>query len=200
MKVTPSLQDYTHFHGMLCRPSTARRCLQSFDGRVLFMPVGYQPPLARFDYSRPVLVGNWSMNPFTTFTYYVLVWISLTGLSTLLKRTKFLQAQETNEAIDGSSSITAEHCSDLRLDPSVLEYLGNSCTLRRRFEYDFKIPRLQVTMLHIEQRGKLSLVEIYRCENWLLRWILRRYQQTLTWLNGRRGALHDIGPKTTGTE
>ena len=91
---SPSLEEYTHFHGMLCKPSTAARCVESFNGTVLFMPHDYYDPtmtkresssLQPFDCTRPIL---------SVVSYYLLVWMSLTGLSTLLRQTKFLVSRD----------------------------------------------------------------------------------------------------------
>ena len=68
-----TLQDFVHFHGMLCHPATAARCIRAFDnGSVLFMPQNYTfASLADYDCAGGTL---------TLWSYYALVLVSLTGL------------------------------------------------------------------------------------------------------------------------
>jgi len=158
---TPSLEDFRNFHGMLCGPITARRCIQAFaNSTVLFMPHDYEsvPSLQIYDSSRPAM---------NLVSYYGLVLISFTGLWTLLGRTKFLVGREENrKAI--STPLAAETNPDLVVHPRVVDYLQNmnprstEFALERRFEYDFT-GLLSVVMLHIScNQGKLHLVEVYK--------------------------------------
>eukprot|EP00977_Amphora_coffeiformis_P006559 scaffold1404_cov166-Amphora_coffeaeformis.AAC.26 len=156
-----SLEDFRNFHGMLCRPFTARRCIQAFsDSTVLFMPHDYEnsPSLEIYDSSRPAM---------NLMSYYGLVLISLTGLWTLLGRTKFLVGREENHKAF-STPLSAETNPDLVVQPKVLDYLrdrnpkSTEFALKRQFEYDFT-GLLSVIMLHIScDQGKLHLVEVYK--------------------------------------
>ena len=153
-------ENYRNFHGMLCQPSTAQCCVDSFTGSILFMPHDYTTP-SNYDFSRPLL---------TVGTYYLLVLISFTGLSTLLGATKFQCAEEYNA--DQVKIITTPLAS--KSDPSLIfredcwnhVYKQCSCnTLRllRRFEYEFLWGNLSVVMLHLMcENNKLHLVEVYR--------------------------------------
>ena len=155
----PSLEDYTNFHGMLCWPKTAKRCIDSFDGLVLFMPSNYgSATLEKYDRTRPAL---------TVLRYYLLVLISFTGLSTLLKITKFHCARQENaQPITGP--IAAESNEDLIADESVWQYIMDqsqtkNLKLTRRFEYSFCCGLISVVMLHITcSRNLLHLVEVYQ--------------------------------------
>jgi len=112
-----SLEDYTSFHAMLCRPGVARRCIDSFrDGKVLFMPSSYRTDNAggpqeggggdnsdggsgssscfggrRGDYDHYNHGKNcrlYNNCPLSVLSYYLLVLVSCTGLSSLLGLTK----------------------------------------------------------------------------------------------------------------
>ena len=37
---TPTLAQYNCFHSMLCMPSAAKACCDSFDGEIVFIPAG----------------------------------------------------------------------------------------------------------------------------------------------------------------
>ena len=187
----PTLDEYVHFHGMLCSPDTAKRCVDSFDGTILFMPHTYSPAtLPSFDCTRPIL---------TVWSYYVLVLFSLTGLSTLLGRTKFLaahdysvtnaeqqqqQQQVSNGVVDtdlslrirpSTTCVISEHDDSLVADPSVWSYVlhqsgSRALRLVRRFEYEFGFGGLSVVMLHLRcNLDKLHLVEVYRWKSALAR-------------------------------
>jgi hypothetical protein len=174
-----TLDDYRHFHGMLCHPKTAKRCIQSFrGGTVLFLPHDYMRKtplsfsLSEYDCSGRVL--NW-------MTYYSLVFVSLTGLWTLLGRTKLLIARhEGNTPIINKSSnvivpLQSEvYPNDLVVSKEVLDYIvahhpgTTGLFLERRFEFNFR-GLLKVVMLHIQcSQGKRHLVEVYRLENKIL--------------------------------
>ena len=119
---SPSLQEYTAFHGMLCTPTTARRCIASFSkGAAVFADQQEYycgdndadadtdtdednnnnttiTNLARWDFNRtasPLALNVW--------TYYVLVVFSMTGLSSLFGRTHCLKAVEYNN--DGNTTL-----------------------------------------------------------------------------------------------
>lgn len=167
LKGVTSLTDYANFHGMLCAPSTAARCIESFaSGRILFMPSTYTPKtVPTFDCSAEGVL--------TSLSYYMLVLLSLTGLSTLLHLTEFTDAREFSleDAKDAQASMTSKHNPLLRVEPHVLEYCkqksnANSMILKRRFEYKFKLVGLEVIMLHfLCDNQKLHLVEVYHFKN-----------------------------------
>lgn len=168
---SPSLEDYTHFHGMLCSPKTAARCIDSFDGISMIIPNTYSLQssatvlLAKYDVTPPVL---------TTFSYYLLVFVSLTGLSTLFKRTKVRCAEEhLNQPV--LSSISSISDNELVADDTVWSYVKglaevDDLILHRRFEFEFLGGMLTVVMFHLKcKQDRLHLVEVYSIKNKLLR-------------------------------
>mmetsp|Transcript_3436 Transcript_3436/g.4979 ORF Transcript_3436/g.4979 Transcript_3436/m.4979 type:complete len:245 (-) Transcript_3436:80-814(-) len=177
------LQDYIHMHGMLCHPATAQRTLNSFDGTILFMPFDYLLEEEAVDCiaSSSVDFGCHDFTGVTVFMYYLLVICSFTGLSTLLKQTKFLVGREENEEMQPPKNnetsrevqYVAEHNKNLQVHRSVLNYVkersgSKLIRLKRRFEYDFGgIAKLSVMMLHFysEDTGLLHLVEVYQIKN-----------------------------------
>jgi hypothetical protein len=160
-----SLDDYTNFHGMLCRPRTAKRCIDSFTGSILFMPDHYttSKTLENYDCGRGIT---------NTLTYYLLVLITFTGLSTLLQQTEIRMAEETLLKLDSDNTvICSPHDGRLKVDSSVLDYVlrqHNSTNLKltRRFHFYFGgLVPISVIMLHLEcNQGLLHLVEVYRVE------------------------------------
>lgn len=135
------------------------------------MPHDYElvPSLAVYDSSRSAL---------NIVSYYGLVFISWTGLWTLLGRTKFLVGREENEKAL-SVPLSAETNPVLVVGPRVLDYLraqnpdSTEFALKRRFEYDFT-GLLSVMMLHIScNQGKLHLVEVYKINHAILGTIVR---------------------------
>jgi len=162
---------FVNFHGMLCYPSTAKKCMDAFDGTILFMPSDYTPnTLSEFDCSAKGVL--------TPLTYYLLVLGSLTGLSTALGMTNFIMAKEFPPAAaseEVKSTVGSKINSALRVEPFVLEYCknhteSNAMYLKRHFEYDFKLVGLHVIMLHfLCDQDKLHLVEVYQFNNRILR-------------------------------
>ncbi|KAL7581306.1 hypothetical protein ACA910_006071 [Epithemia clementina (nom. ined.)] len=142
-----TLQDFVNFHGMLCRPSTAQRCIDEFhSGTVLFMPNDYNrmlqqnhlilnnnnytnksaaPPLSLANVFAPY---DFTLT-LTTSSYYALVLVTFTGLLTWLGLTKFLVGREKVEPIIDSSSsslsrrVVAESNPHLVIEPCVLDYI-----------------------------------------------------------------------------
>ena len=142
--ISPRLEDYTAFHGMLCKPDVARRCIKTFkDGAGLFASqVDYNDALsgskkiANFDFNNSPL-------PLNTMTYYLLVIMSLTGFCSLFLCTKVLVATECIERFDANSkdvpgnaelrfkkgdgryfeSSSTSTNTPLRLPPEALEYV-----------------------------------------------------------------------------
>lgn len=126
------------------------------------MPSTYTPQtLPTFDCSAKGVL--------TPLSYYMLVLLSLTGLSTLLGLTDFRMADEfpTEGVEEVKPPLTSSHKSTLRVEPHVLEYCkrhtqAKSIFLKRRFEYRFRIVGLEVVMLHFQcDQKKLHLVEVY---------------------------------------
>lgn len=166
-----SLDDYRNFHGMKCHPSTAQRCINSFNGTILFMPehCNFSDPksIARYDCSDGIL-NLWS--------YYLLVLISFTGFSTLCGQTKFLVAEEhvplqQQQFFDVKDIVVSSYNPRLKVDQNVLNYVmkqteSSSLKLARRFEYHFGgIVPVSVIMLHfVCNKGLLHLVEVYQVE------------------------------------
>jgi hypothetical protein len=183
-KKATSLQDYINFHGMLCHPKTAQRCIQSFDGRIVFAPTGYsESTLPMFNYR-----GGSSLLRLNIFTYYLLVLTSLTGLATLLRQTRFLAADEKEETLSTKEPFVSSFHPELRVEPFVWNYIApseESITLQRRFEYEFEgfVP-IKVLMLHIMCKDRLHLVEVYQCDNRFFRGLLQRVQQLMFRLRG----------------
>jgi hypothetical protein len=221
-----SVEDFRHFHGMCCRPSTAKRCIEAFTGVILFMPYTYhrsndhgvngqqqQQQQQQHDDSNNISATTsnqkktgtkeagaassasspdlssqdfaWILN---IWLYYALVVCSLTGLWTVLGKTKFLigrqeQGMDKNtqraplklpltSAAIAVNNANSNH--DLVMYPCVIEYIqqrypdSTEFFLARRFEYDF-VGLLQVMMLHIsDDQGKLHLVEIFKIQLLLL--------------------------------
>jgi hypothetical protein len=183
-KTAASLQDYINFHGMLCHSKTAQRCIQSFDGRIVFAPTGYsESTLPMFDYR-----GGSSLLRLNLFTYYLLVMASLTGLATLFRQTRFLAADEKEETLSTKEPFVSSFHPELRVEPFVWNYIApseESITLQRRFEYEFTgfVP-IKVLMLHIICKDRLHLVEVYQCDNRFFRGLLQRVQQLMFRLRG----------------
>jgi hypothetical protein len=184
-KKAASLHQYANFHGMLCHPKTAQRCIQSFDGKIVFAPMGYSSStFPMFEYS----AGS-ALSRLNIFTYYLLVLFSLTGLATLCRRTRFVAADDQEETvISAKEPFVSTFHSELRVEPFVWNYIapsGEKIILKRRFEYKFEgfVP-IKVIMLHLVCEDKLHLVEVYRCDNRFFRGLLLGLQQCMSWLRG----------------
>ena len=154
-----TLEHYKHFHGMLCRPETAQRCIESFTGTILFLPQGYQSP-GDYDFTIPFL---------TVITYYLLVLLSFTGLSSLFGMTRMPCAEEYDSPMIITSALSSSHCdSSLVARDDCWDYIYkkfNCHTLRlsRRFEYEFLFGNLSVVMFHLVcEKHRLHLVEVYQ--------------------------------------
>jgi hypothetical protein len=183
-----SMEDYIHLHGMRCRPSAAKRALRSFNGGILFLP---------HDYDRSTKsLGSGDFTGTTVFMYYLLVFFSLTGLSTLLNQTVFLVAQEEEESVTKKNEsekvngvmYVAQHNKELQLHECTLEYIkektnSKSLLLKRRFEYHFRLVNLSVVMLHFysPDNGLLHLVEVFQFENSILGPLVRNLLQAWNW-------------------
>mmetsp|Transcript_26052 Transcript_26052/g.43465 ORF Transcript_26052/g.43465 Transcript_26052/m.43465 type:complete len:211 (+) Transcript_26052:43-675(+) len=181
-KKSPSLEDYTNFHGMLCSPMTAQRCIDSFDGgTVLFLPNTHcSNTIAKHD-AAPV---------FSVLTYYLLVMFSLTGLSTLLKATKFRHAKEYSNQPPVTGPLASLSDRDLVVNESVCNFvkdqqrgettMDDCLTLERQFEYEF-LGGLSVVMFHlICQNNRLHLVEVYQIKNKVLGAVVAVFSETIS--------------------
>ena len=165
-----SLDDFRSFHGMRCSPLKARRCIHSFNGKILFQPVGYQEQqhsLEAYDYSQGFLRLN-------LFSYYFLVLASFTGWSSLTGRTKYLDVVEENRTFSTEESLSSHAHPELVATPRVWKYISAEAlelVLLRRFEYAFGgWAQAKVVMFHIwdPRLEKLSLVEVFHCDNRIL--------------------------------
>lgn len=134
-KGMPSLSDYTAFHGMLCRPDAARRCLESFqNGVVLFADQQIYDSIN--EENAPISDSDFGISPFplNVWTYYLLVLASLTGFCSVMRRTRVVQAikyDNNNESGDKPlrfrkgdlTTIVSATRIPLRLPPEALEYV-----------------------------------------------------------------------------
>jgi hypothetical protein len=169
---------YSAFHGMLCGPATAARCVDSFNGTILFMPSTYEPD--KFRNHRERLPHE--VKSLTLLKYYALVLFSLTGLCSMLRQTETLDANEDAAALAASDDCGANRDHPLRVHPIVIHALASrhgSAQLVRRFEYRFRLLGLHVCMYHFRgrvdgsQQDSLSLVEVYKFgwrEMWPMVW------------------------------
>mmetsp|Transcript_19245 Transcript_19245/g.39247 ORF Transcript_19245/g.39247 Transcript_19245/m.39247 type:complete len:195 (-) Transcript_19245:151-735(-) len=165
------LHDYYRFHSMLCGLAASRRCVESFDGTILFMPATYDP--ASFDADDSATLLPFEVPSLTVLKYYLLVLGSLTGLCSLLGQTRTLDASE------GDNLRAPSNPHALTVHPNVVACLarrsqatgggpaGATVRLVRRFEFRFRLVGLWVAMHHYrttaDESGneRLSLVEVY---------------------------------------
>jgi hypothetical protein len=172
--VDASLEEYSAFHGMLCRWSASVRCIKSFDGSLLFADYeSYEKSgkdLASVDFNRPPFKFNVGF-------YYLLVIYSSTGLCTLLGQTKFTcqKPEKQRFTLGNEKYIYSEFHKELRVTPEAIDYLlersqaaststsAPELLLTQRFEYEFG-NYLSVMMLHFTcSAGQKHLVEVYDC-------------------------------------
>ena len=169
------MNDFAHFHGMLCSPRTAKACIKAFNGKILFMPRNYAAKG----------LGHYEVTSLNIFTYYGLVLQSFTGLSTLLGLTNVVKSLET-ASMGSSSSSSGVSCSSSLpevewtddITSEIQSYLSSHSTTTassstpstaattvvcRKFEYYFRLPMITVSMYHLytPHDDKLHLVEIY---------------------------------------
>ena len=98
---SPSLAEYRAYHAMFAMPGVVRRCNASFTGVVLFMPLssvlgGTAAAAARTAEAAPGAPAPFEVVGLSVATYYLLVLLSLTGLSTLLGCTRVIEAREVD--------------------------------------------------------------------------------------------------------
>jgi len=134
-----SLLIYGRFHGMIIGPVAAKRCIESFTGRVLSLPSTY---LHNSDAFPARGISPWD-TPLSLSKYYFEALLSLTGLSTLLCLTDIVEAYNLDD-IDSHRSpshflnlddmdshrspshfLKSAIVPELEVDSRVLEYLAN---------------------------------------------------------------------------
>ena len=183
----PTMAEFKAFHGMVCNPRSAQKCVKYFDGCALFADQkDYETrnELASFDFLRsPIPLNLWS--------YYALVFFSCTGLLSLLGYTKAHQCQEedvvlctaeTTKSKDEAETVVESHClhnipgiPSLTIPNHVIHYIVERSArgldpgawppikevrLIRRFEFEFG-PLLSVMMCHFVCQDQRFLVEVY---------------------------------------
>ncbi|KAJ1495249.1 hypothetical protein T484DRAFT_1763299 [Baffinella frigidus] len=179
------LATYNRFHSMLIGPAAARACCDSFaNGTTLFMPSSYLnlPLPGKGDQQRegaptkqppaPSRLARWDASGVTVPRYFLLVVLSLTGLSTLLGLTETIDASELTpqDPVQGKASwsrlITSPDAGAdprLQVTPEATAYIAHArgahaVRLVRRFEYVFWLVGLRVAMLHyvsLNERGEV---------------------------------------------
>lgn len=177
---------------MLCKPSTAARCIQSFDGSVLFMPKSAADSVN----ARSLDEYEFSAGRLNLFSYYFLVLVTWTGFLTLVGRTKSLIGREEDSLIPLPDRLRAEkagktrnielslskdrlltHIQSVRPDTSEL-------FIKRRFEYEFG-NILSVVMLHLVcDQERLHLFEIYHIHIPLCRYMAKCLSRLVGAFNG----------------
>jgi hypothetical protein len=159
------------------------------------------PPL--YDY-------HYNIQHLNVWTYYLLVVLSFTGLSTVLRQTRvFIAREEEEQELDVNQPLAAltqlpHQQQALVVDPCVLQYIqqrhGNlPLFLVRRFEYYFPLASISVVMFHIHSgasqsnnngdsniqnnsNNTLHLVEVYRIQNPILRALLGASLDVSHWI------------------
>jgi hypothetical protein len=163
---------------MLVGPGVAQRCIETFNGRILFMSSGYSRDAASFPLDGAP--SPWEVASLSLVTYYLLVAVSLTGLSTLLRQTAVLDARD-GALVERDGLLASTATPSLRVDPCVLDYLvaddssATAVKVKRRFEFHFRLACVRVVMLHLVSLGSdghpilrdgtevTHLVEVYEC-------------------------------------
>mmetsp|Transcript_16514 Transcript_16514/g.24368 ORF Transcript_16514/g.24368 Transcript_16514/m.24368 type:complete len:244 (+) Transcript_16514:2883-3614(+) len=180
---TPTLSQYNAYHSMVCSPSTAVQCSDSFNGSVIFIPAGTTVTSSTPDYCKLL----------NAITYYGLVLISLTGLSTLLGLTEFVEYKEisvseqsvvmvvsdstkqndkTNEELMQqplSPHLRPKNCeqttsndNNIAVSMDALRYIADKHSsssdlsdlrIVRKFEYNFRLLGLNVIMCHLKSKN-----------------------------------------------
>jgi hypothetical protein len=174
---------------MLCSFACAQRCINSFDGVALFADQSTYDKIDRHD-NQCMAVWDYNNKPLpirlNVVNYYLLVLLSLTGLCSLIGKTKILLAEDSLEipynSNEGENSVYSKVSKNLYIPPGAMAYIHErsrelckgdrtskisemqtpvELTLQRRFEFDFG-GFLSVMMLHFEcSNGMTHLVETY---------------------------------------
>jgi len=162
-----SLLIYGRFHGMIIGPVAAKRCIESFTGRVLSLPSTY---LHNSDAFPARGLSPWD-TPLSLSKYYFEALFSLTGLSTLLCLTDIVEACDLDD-LDSHRSpshfLKSAIVPELEVDSRVLQYLANhsadnrgtmsnrarvsahSVKLVRKFEFLFRLSGTRAVILHFK--------------------------------------------------
>ena len=163
---TPTLAQYNCFHSMLCMPSAAKACCDSFDGEIVFIPAG--TAAADSDVTAKLYL----------ITYYLLCALSGTTLCTQRGLTDFVdfrlvEGKDQAVLMKGQLSplISSARNSNISVSLEALQYVAMQANVDaisqfrivRRFEYDFRIPGIDVIMIHLQsgENGPLHLIEVY---------------------------------------
>jgi len=159
---------------MVIGPVAAKRCIESFTGRVLSLPSTY---LHDEDAFPPCGLSPWDVTPLSLSKYYFEALFSLTGLSTLLCLTDIVEARDIDDysdALSHSPLLKSAVVPELEVDSRVLEYLANhssgwgdndgesrgainisgrsafSVQLVRKFEFLFRLSGTRAVILHFK--------------------------------------------------
>lgn len=124
-----TLKEFHAFHSMVCNPLSAQKCIEAFTngthgqeeqeqgvnyrsesgrsssggggGCILFMPSSYRQISSRSDQLKEIKLHD-ATRSLSIITYYALVVVSLTGLSTLLGLTEFIEVTDFSRSGSGS--------------------------------------------------------------------------------------------------
>ena len=192
--------DYKNFHNMLISPWRAQRCIRDLNGVVIFMPTegteGFFEGSFIFADSSSMhtdkTTGNlrrlaqYEGQYLNLLTYYLLVLVSFTGLSSLLGLTELIDFQENK---DGLKEPEKEYDVDTQSIQRYLMLRTNAKSVKRirRYEFDFKLPGIQVVMIHYlsEEENLLHLVEVYNLSE-RMNFIVRILNFLTPFLSSRR--------------
>mgnify|MGYP001275934491 CR=1 FL=1 len=149
---------FTTFHGMLINPYHAYKCIEKINGKIIFISNKAAENIHLKKY-KPIHLN--------LLSYYGLVIGSLTGLSTLLGMTQFIEIND---------SVGDEQYIDNTLKSKLWQHLefGEDHKIIRFFSYYFILPGIDVKMYHVKNKNedKLHLIELYTAsKRLLLLWI-----------------------------
>lgn len=169
-----TMNRFSSFHGMLCSPRLAQECISNLTGTILFMPSNYKKKGIR----------HYLYTDLNVWTYYGLVFASLTGLSTLLGLTQTLRTEENlTHGVNCPEFENDPEIYQIVLDPTSSHHTAYTAPpphsqegilMRRRakvirlFSYYFSLPMIRVQMFHVideDAPEKLHLVEIFEVKN-----------------------------------
>lgn len=118
-----TLKDFHAFHKMVCKPSSAQKCVEAFTsgtheqeqegncrsqsgssggGCILFMPSSYRQISSKKNQLKEIKLYD-ATRSLNIISYYALVVVSLTGLSTLLGLTEIIEVTEFSRSGSGTS-------------------------------------------------------------------------------------------------
>ena len=177
------LDEYVRYHGMLVSPRGAARCNASFTGAVLFMPrAAALSAAAAAAESAGASAGRspFEVSGLSVPTYYALVLLSLTGLSTLLGCTRVLEASEvaregevggsggsggSGNASSGAAIVKSARVASVDEEDRILAWTrayfarrfaplaAADVCLVRRFRFHFALAGVRVAMQHFVSPG-----------------------------------------------